>query len=120
MPELFTIPLDDGGHLTVEVAEEAGGIQRVGRGPDAVRHGAETFQEAVGRIRPALASVVGQIRSLADAPERVTVEFGIKLTAEAGVVIARTATEANFTITAEWQRASPTPADGQPARESVG
>ena len=31
-------------------------------------------------------------------------EFGIKVTGEAGVVVAKAATEANFTVSAEWSR----------------
>lgn len=36
---------------------------------------------------------------------------GVKLTAEAGVVIAKAATEANFTLSLEWSAAKLPPAD---------
>lgn len=36
-------------------------------------------------------------------PDRITLEFGVKVTAEAGVVFSRTAVEAHFTVGAEWE-----------------
>jgi hypothetical protein len=46
--------------------------------------------------------VVGHVRDLATPPDKVQLEFGVKLTAEAGVVIAKAATEANFKLSLEW------------------
>ncbi|MCX3058222.1 CU044_2847 family protein [Streptomyces beihaiensis] len=105
MAPLVRIPLDDGSTLTVETDgagepaghEESPGIDRVGRGGD-------TLQTALARVQPALTAVVDHVRGLAHAPDSVTVEFGIKLSAQAGVIVAKAATEANFTITAQWSR----------------
>jgi hypothetical protein len=36
-------------------------------------------------------------------PSEVSLTFGIKLTAEAGAVIARTAGQCNFAVTLRWQ-----------------
>jgi hypothetical protein len=49
------------------------------------------------------------------------VEFGVKLNAETGAVIAKAATEANFKINLKWTRAAsagsnPAPATGPPGR----
>jgi hypothetical protein len=40
----------------------------------------------------------------------VKIEFGAKLTAEAGVVIAKAATEANFKLSLEWSAGKRQPA----------
>jgi hypothetical protein len=47
---------------------------------------------------------------LATPPDTVKIEFGVKLTAEAGVVIAKAATEANFKLSLEWSAGKRQPA----------
>lgn len=41
------------------------------------------------------------------APDEVTVEFGIKLGAETGIVVAKGSTEVHFTVTLCWKRPDP-------------
>ncbi|WP_230396200.1 CU044_2847 family protein [Streptomyces blattellae] len=94
--------LDDGQIVLLEVAGDGpAGVQRVSRG-GVVAGAAETLQQALGRVRPALGAVVDDARSLARPPAEVTVEFGITLSAEAGVVVAKGSTEAHFTVTMRW------------------
>ena len=103
MSRIVAVPLDGGVSVLVEAAEgEETGIDRVSRLGDAVRDSAETLQQALTRVRPAVAAVFGSMRTLPEPPEKISVEFGIRLTAEAGVVVARASTEANFTVTLEW------------------
>lgn len=98
------LPLADGSVLLVEVQGDAPpGVDRVGRLADGLRQGAQSLEEALSGVRPALQSVVDMFRGLAVAPTDVTVQFGIKVVAEAGVVVARAATEASFTVTATWE-----------------
>lgn len=95
-------PLDGGGTVLVEVAEEDLGPERVGRGTAVVLEAGETLQAALRRIGPALGAVVQQVRDAAVTPDRVTVKFGVKLTMAAGAVIAKSGAEANFEIGVEW------------------
>ncbi|PWI13858.1 hypothetical protein DI272_06635 [Streptomyces sp. Act143] len=98
------LPLADGSVLLVEVQGDAApGVDRVGRLADGVRQGAQSLDAALSSVRPALQSVVDTLAGLA--PRSVTVEFGIKVVAGAGVVVARAATEASFTVTATWDGA---------------
>jgi Trypsin-co-occurring domain 1 len=41
---------------------------------------------------------------VADWPDEVNIEFAVKLSADANVIIARTGAEANFTISLRWTR----------------
>jgi NTP-dependent ternary system trypsin peptidase co-occuring protein len=50
----------------------------------------QTFEASLERIKPAAAAIIAKIRELSDKREEIGVEFGIKLSAEAGVVIAST------------------------------
>jgi hypothetical protein len=96
------MPLESGGTVLVEVTDDEQRLQRVGRAGAVVRDSAETLEEALRRVRPAVTAALNQVRDLATPPDRVKLEFGVKLTAEAGVVIARAATEANFKLSLEW------------------
>jgi hypothetical protein len=44
------------------------------------------------------------LRSIADVPDEVQVEFGLDLHAEAGAFIAAASTGANFKITLAWRQ----------------
>jgi hypothetical protein len=96
------MPLEDGSTILVEVSDDEQRLERVGRIGTVVRNSAETLEEALRRVRPAVTAVLNQARSLASPPDKVKVEFGVKLTAEAGVVIAKATTEANFKLSLEW------------------
>ena len=105
--------LDDGQVVLLEVAGEApAGAQRVSRG-GAVAGAAETLQQALARVRPALGAVLEGARNLPRPPGSVTVEFGITLSAELGVVVARGSTEANFKVSMEWTQRDESVIPGQ-------
>ncbi|SCF28461.1 CU044_2847 family protein [Micromonospora mirobrigensis] len=102
MTDVVAVPVEGAEPVLIEVSSERTGIERVGRAGDVVRDANETLQQALARVRPAAEAVLDSVRGMASAPDKVTVEFGVKLTAEAGVVVARTAAEANFTVSVEW------------------
>jgi len=64
----------------------------------------QTFETAISKIQPLAAAVIGKLRELQDSPEQIGVEFGIKLSAASGVVLASSAIEANFKISATWKK----------------
>jgi hypothetical protein len=47
-----------------------------------------TFEDAISRVQPAAQSEFGRLRTMADAPDEVGLEFGLELSAEAGAFIA--------------------------------
>ena len=66
----------------------------------------QTFESALGQIKPAAAAVIAKLRDLSDPPEQVGIEFGIKLGAKAGAFITSADAEATFKITLTWKRES--------------
>lgn len=107
MTRLVSMSLDEGGDVLLEVAgDNEQGFQRVGRGEDAVKRAAETMQDALGQLRPAAQTVIDQFRALSDSPDKISLDFGIKVTGEAQLVIAKATSEANFHVSIEWQRTS--------------
>lgn len=102
--KLIEVPLDDGGVVLVEVEEHEDGIRRSARPGEVVATAAESLQASLDRIRPVAVALVGKLRDLADRPEEITVEFGIKWSAQAGVIVAQAASEANFKVALRWVR----------------
>ncbi|MEU4684496.1 CU044_2847 family protein [Streptomyces xinghaiensis] len=111
MTAITTIELDDGSLLRVEtsghvrsrpVTEEP--YEPIGgpRPADTAAAAADTLRHAVDGLRPAVQDIVDSLRAMSRRPDRISLEFGVKVTAEAGVIIARTAAEAHFTVGLEW------------------
>ena len=119
MAQLVEFPLAAGGSVLVDVtAPQAGPVTRGLKGADVIERARQTFEEAVGRIRPALEGVINQLGSLAQVPDEVHVEFGLDLHAEAGAFIAAVSSTANFTVALTWRRdaeAAPTRSADAPA-----
>lgn len=104
MSELVRFETGQGNWLLVEMDDEAVGVDRVARRePDGVIVASSRLEEAVAQIKPAIRSVLATLRELA--PDEHEIEFGIKLTAEAGVVVAKTAMEGHFTVRMGWRGA---------------
>ncbi|WP_431678346.1 CU044_2847 family protein [Kitasatospora sp. KL5] len=95
----------DGAVVRVEStapAPAAYGMQPVGRGGEAVVRAAETFEHALGGVRAAAEAALTVLRDGSLRPDTVEIEFGVKLSAEAGALIARTAADAHLTVKLSW------------------
>jgi hypothetical protein len=94
-----------GGTILVEVEDQPGSVVTRGghTGTGVFARAQQSFEEAVGHIRPAVQGVMDQMLSLAQRPDEVTVEFGIDLHAEAGAFVAAAGSKANFTVTLTWR-----------------
>jgi hypothetical protein len=105
---LIEYPLNDGSSVLVEVDEEARGsvVRRGGPREVVAEKVTQTFETALEKIRPAAVELIAQFRNLREPPQIAVVEFGVKLSAEAGAFIASIATEANFKVTLTWRRDS--------------
>src|SRR4051794_5227275 len=101
MPELIEYPLESGGSVLVAVEDVSGPVTR-GWGDDRSRRvteqAGETFEAAVANVRPAADALLESLSGLRSAPQEITVEFAVQLTASAGVCIATLGSTANFKI----------------------
>jgi len=110
MAELAQFPLNGGGVLVVEVEPSDSPIKRVMRGGTAevaIATANATFESALQTVRCAAEGILHQLRSLAEPPDEVAVEFGVKMNAETGAIIAKASTEANFKINLTWKKSAP-------------
>jgi hypothetical protein len=103
--EIVEFPVVGGGVLRVQAADGLGEdgdelVPATGIG-EAVQRARESLNDVVGSVTPALAVVTRQLRRLA--PDEMTVEFGLLLGAEHGVVVAKGKGEVHFTVTLAWK-----------------
>jgi hypothetical protein len=102
---LLDFPLTDGGSFIVEVDDtRSGPVTRSGRHTEAVVRAGQTFEQAIERVTPAFSALLARIRAVAESPDEVEIEFGLKLNTEVGAIIARTGGEANFRVLVRWSR----------------
>ena len=106
MKRLIEFALQDGGTILVEVEEfpDEGGVVKAGRPGEVVTKAKETLEDAIDKILPAAHAVAAKLRGLQDAPDEVSIEFGVKLSAEAGAFIASAGVEANYKVTLKWAK----------------
>jgi hypothetical protein len=102
---LIEFPLDDGSSILVEVDEpETEGTVRAARPGEVAETARQTFEGALEKIKPAAIAIISKLRDVSDPPDQIGVEFGIKLNANAGAVIASAGVEANYKVTLSWNR----------------
>jgi hypothetical protein len=97
--------LESGGSILVEVDEppKARAV-RAGREGELAKKITRTFEDALTDVRPAAESIVAQLRNVADPPDAIEVTFGLKLSVQAGAIIASASGEGNFAVKLSWSR----------------
>ena len=71
-----------------------------------------TLVSSVDRILPGLSAIVTRLRSAGQSPDEISLELGLTVGGETGLVFTKGKAEATFTLTLKWQKAS-APADPQ-------
>jgi hypothetical protein len=113
------VPLAEGGSILVEVDEVTAGPVVRGRGAAATPPPlAESLEHALSGLGPATRALVSQLRASTDSPHEIEVEFAVKLSADAKIIIAHAGGEANFRIVLKWARTTNAPPSSDEARRS--
>ena len=101
MKRLIEFPLEDGTSMLVEVDEPEGtGLEKVSL-KDGIEKAQQTFEKSLDKVRPAAQYILEKLRSLHDSPDEIEVQFGLKLNAGSGVILAA-GVEANYTVKLKW------------------
>jgi hypothetical protein len=105
---LVQFPLEDGTYIIVEVEqpETDESIRRISRGEDILLKTEQSFEAALERVKPIANTIINKLRSLNQPADEVEVKFGIKMSAEAGAIIASASIEGNYEITLKWKQGS--------------
>ena len=107
MSYLIEVPVDGGGRLLVQASDDdlPGHLELAALRPgEVVTRAAESLESALDQVRPAMQAIVSRLTALS--PDEVAVEFGMLLSAETGVVIAKGTAEVHFTVTLTWKGAT--------------
>ncbi|PSM41177.1 hypothetical protein C6Y14_22495 [Streptomyces dioscori] len=110
MDGLVEFKTDDGALVVVEGAEDESGSRLVARGDGTVA-ATRTFEGSLEGVRAAAGAALRVFRDGSLQPDSVEIEFGVKLTAEAGALIAKSAVEGHLVVKLSW---SPERPDGPP------
>lgn len=99
------------GSLLVEVDEpQTMGLQRISADDlgDKITDASESFEEAIDSVLEHAKQVLDSLEKLL--PSEAEIEFGIKLTAQAGAILAKAGGEANFSVKLTWKGGTAEPA----------
>jgi hypothetical protein len=113
MAELIAFRLDNEAFsqgdevVLVEVDALEPGIGRAGRPGEVAAKANKSLAAALDMIRPTANALVATISAISTRPDEVTAEFGVKLTAKAGAIIAESQSEGHITVTLTWRAFSP-------------
>ncbi|MFB6787076.1 CU044_2847 family protein [Streptomyces olivaceus] len=116
MDGLVEFKTGDGVRVVVEGVEDEEGARLVSRG-DGPARAARTFEDSLDGVRAAAASALRVFRDGSLRPDAVELEFGVKLSAEAGAVIAKGSAEGHLVVKLSWSP-EPAPATAPPAPPS--
>jgi Trypsin-co-occurring domain 1 len=112
MAEVIRFDTAEGVPVLVEAEEDAYGVERVSRASDGVLKAAKGLEDAMGTARATISSALAAFDGLGF--QELSLEFGLKLNAEAGALIAKAGGEAQLTVRATWgPEAGPGPPTGE-------
>jgi hypothetical protein len=107
MKRIIEVPLESGGSMLMEVEmdePERRGMVPSARPGEMAAKANETFEEALEQIKPGANAIVEKLRSMSSQPDEISVTFGLKMSANAGAIIAASGVDANFTVVLTWNR----------------
>lgn len=108
MQRLAIFTTADGDEVIVQVSDEGalpgGGLTTRGIPTGRlIERTEQSLDEVLAHARPAVASLLRQMRGQEDAPDELEVEFGIQVSVEVGAYIAAASSTANFRVTMRWR-----------------
>lgn len=92
------------GSVVVEMDDDEPGFESVSRGDGILRDAGARFEDALHSVRDAAESALATLRNGDLKPDVLELEFGVKLNAEAGAVIAKTSVEGQLKVRMTWGR----------------
>jgi hypothetical protein len=88
--------------LDVNSVDASDGVR--GRRVGFLTRAEETFEAALDSLRPAVEAITRKLTNFQNVPDEIGVEFGVRLSAEAGAIIASTSADAHITVKLGWKR----------------
>ena len=104
MNRTIEFQLEDGDSVFVEIIdhEMEVGMEKVAQKKEIISKAEISFEAALDRIKPIANIVINKLREMKKSVDEIEVQFGLKMNAKAGVVVASTGLEANYNIKLKW------------------
>src|SRR5690242_21659993 len=94
---LVAVPLENAGSVLMETVVEPTGVMPSARAGEIVATASQSLDSALERLQPMIQAIaratVAKIRDVAECPDDFGVEFGVKITVDAGLVVAHRSEE---------------------------
>ncbi|RQX01887.1 hypothetical protein DLJ59_16980 [Micromonospora inaquosa] len=106
---LLKVPVTEGSDEYIEVVvdrRDIAGIELAAAGDGRGQWSATTLAASLERALPALRTVIDRLRSAAT-PDEISVELGLAIGGETGLIFTKGTTEATFTVNIMWRRSEP-------------
>nr|WP_245769495.1 CU044_2847 family protein [Streptomyces indicus] len=107
MGEYMEFTTEDGTVVPVDFAADDEEGQHLVSGSDGAVRATRTFEESLSGVRAAAESALRVFRDGSLRPDSVEIEFGVKLTAQAGALIAKSAVEGHLVVKLAWAPGGP-------------
>lgn len=91
------------GTVLVEADDNSYGVDHPARNEQGVLDVGRRLEDALASVRPAARAALEAMAELT--PEKVEIEFGVKLAGDAGALIARSSADAHFILRMSWSPA---------------
>jgi hypothetical protein len=108
MATVIEFKLEDGSTVMIEGVDDTPQEQRKlvsrGGGEELVVKAEKTLQQAIRTAKSAAEVVLNSFKEM-NAPDEINLEFGITMSAAAGVVLASAKTDAAFKLSLKWKKA---------------
>ena len=92
----------ENGTVVVETDDREPGFQSVSLSGDLIHDAVGKFEDAFQNVREAAQSALASLRGGSLNPDGIELEFGVKLNAAAGAVIAKTSVEGHLKVKMTW------------------
>lgn len=105
MQRIAIFTTEGGDEVAIQVADDGPAPGITTRGIPSgrlIERTEQSLDDVLAHARPAVTSLLRQVREQEDAPDELEVEFGIQISLEVGAYIAAASTTANFRVTMRW------------------
>ena len=109
MSKYVEFPLEGGGSILIEAADEPGrtsaGFLRDGDSHAGAEKSQTSFDASVEAVRRSADLLVTKLRDLSTPPDELQVNFNLRASSElGGLTVGKSGAEANYTVMLKWQK----------------
>ncbi|MEV4303641.1 MULTISPECIES: CU044_2847 family protein [unclassified Nonomuraea] len=108
--QLIRFESEDGADIYVEIDDNEPGVVAASRLSESIAAAAGSLEGGLDQIRGLARTTFDRLVALPHPPDEVNVEFGVRLNAKVGAVIAHSEGEGHLKVSMTWRRVPDDPA----------